>query len=161
MSEIIPIEKSIENLISQVIDDIQNKLPKNKDGTPVVEIKTIWHIVELTIEIVESIKNKEKFNGSRAKQLTLAALKALINDFAPSTPTNPMREHLLGLLEESIPATIDLVFNASKGKIKINNAEELLQLGIQHKAMLDLDGDGTVTCNDCCILKKLFCCKKR
>jgi hypothetical protein len=158
MAEVIPVEDIMSRLISEVLEKVQSQLPKNDDGTPIVEMKTIWHIVELTIEVVEMVKNKEKFNGNRAKQLTLATLKVLIANFAPDTPENPVKQHLLDLHENSIPAAIDLVFNASKGKIKINNADDLIQLGLKYKALADLDGDGDVDCNDLCRLKKLFCC---
>jgi hypothetical protein len=158
MAEIIPVEDLMSRLIATVLENVQEQLPKNDDGTPTVDMATIWHIVELTIETVEIIKDKEQLSGSRAKQLTLAALRMLINKFAPSTPENPIKEMLLDLQKVSIPATIDLILNASKGKIKINNASDLIQLGLKHKALADLDGDGDVDLQDLCRFKKLFCC---
>ena len=161
MAEITPVEDIMTKLISEVLEQVQARLPKNDSGEPIVDINTIWHIVELAIEVVEVIKNREKFNGGRAKQLTLAALRALINDFAPSSPENPIKENLLELHKNSIPATIDLIFNASKGKIEINNAGDLIKLGIKYKHLADLDGDGDVDCKDLCRLKKLLCCCKK
>ena len=161
MAEITPVEDIMTKLISEVLEQVQARLPKNGAGEPIVDMDTIWHIVELAIEVVEVIKNREKFNGSRAKQLTLATLRALINDFAPSSPENPIKENLLDLHNNSIPAAIDLVFNASKGKIKINDVDDLIKLGQKYKGLADLDGDGDVDCKDLCRLKKLLCCCKK
>ena len=155
---LVPEEEIISSMLKLVIDTVIKKIPEEeyRYGVPVIEISTIWHILELIIEVVEDIKNKNNFNGSKAKELTLLAIEALINDFA----TPETKEDLLNLLKQSIPSAIDLIFSASKGKLKINTAS-LMKL--EHKEVLDMDGDGDIDYKDlklCQKLLKYLCCKK-
>lgn len=150
-----PEDETLSSILKLVIDTVKNNIPQEK-GEPVIEINTIWHVLELVIEVVENVKDKKGLNGNKAKQLTLSAIKALIEDFAPTET----KEDLLNLLKQSVPAVIDLVFSASKGKLKINSTT-LLKL--EYKQVLDLNGDGGVDCKDLKLCKKflgLFCCKK-
>ena len=155
---LVPEDETLSSILKLVLDTVIKKIPEEeyRYGVPVIEMSTIWHVLELIIEVVESIKEKEKLNGSKAKELTMSAIKALIEDFAPPDT----KEDMLNLLKQSIPAVIDLVFSASKGKLKINTAS-LMKL--EHKEILDMDGDGDIDYNDlklCQKLLKYLCCKK-
>ena len=140
---------NVSNLVKPALNMVISNIPQKKDGKPVIQISTLWHILEVTMEIVEDIKNIKKLSGSQAKQMVITILKELIDEFAEED----VKDNCSDLLVNSIPAAIDMVINAANGKLKVN------------ASVLDLNGDGKLNKEDInrclSICKLLSCCGSR
>ncbi len=146
-------KNNIGSLTLPVLHIVKHSIDKHSNGKPIVEIHTIWTILQVIMEIVSSFKSDQKIPGSRCKQLTLQVLRALVEDFAEGND----KEECMALLKTSIPAAIDLIVGASKGKVKLNSK------------MLDFNGDDVLDIRDLSFCSKIMtklccfskCCKKK
>tara|TARA_B100001094_G_scaffold328618_1_gene389429 strand:- start:5178 stop:5798 length:621 start_codon:yes stop_codon:yes gene_type:complete len=146
-------KNNIGNLTLPVLKIVKNTVDKQSNGKPIVEISTIWTILQVVMEIISSFKQEKKIPGSRCKQLALQVLRVLVEDFAEGND----KVECMALLKSSIPAAIDLIVGASKGKVKLNSK------------LLDFNGDDVLDMRDLSFCSKFMtrlccfssCCKKK
>ena len=145
-------KNNIGSLTAPVLHIVKHSIDKHSNGKPIIEIHTIWTILQVVMEVVSSFKSDKKIPGSRCKQLALQVVRSLVEDFAEGEE----KDQCLSLLRTSIPAAIDLIVGASKGKVKLNSK------------LLDFNGDDVLDMRDLSFCSKLCaklccfstCCKK-
>jgi hypothetical protein len=96
-------------IISEIIYNL-----KSKYGETRITKKSIHHILKETIELVDKIK----CNGPQKKKHVITIMKTLINDLVDDENE---KELFISIIENDILENmIDLIIDASRGKININ-----------------------------------------
>ena len=140
-------KNNLDSISNLLIDKVIQNIPTDHNKKPIVEISTIWDILDITMIIVVNLKNKTQISGIQAKNIVLRILYAIVNDFTEE----PEKDICLNLLKNSIPHAIDLIIKAKKGKLDFNSK------------ILDFTGDDKLDLKDlslCTRLCKNYCCCK-
>jgi len=103
-------ELTITEKVSLTIHDLKTKFGETK-----ITVSTIHNILKSCIELVD------KFNcpGTEKKKYVIFIIKELVNDLV--TDENEKKIIIIIIDEQLLENTIDIIIDASKGRLDINN----------------------------------------